>query len=112
MTETRYDDLRALFINCTLKPSPELSHTGGLIDVSRNIMRTQGMTVDVIRAVKEKTAALPVQVTWDRRQSERRAASNQPDPERRKTDRREKPPFTWDVSDFVVVAKARGRRRK
>ena len=31
----RYDDLRALFINCTLKRSPELSHTDGLIDVSR-----------------------------------------------------------------------------
>ena len=30
-----YDDLRALFINCTLKRSPELTHTGGLIDVSR-----------------------------------------------------------------------------
>jgi len=30
---------RALFINCTLKRSPEQSHTGGLIDVSRNIMQ-------------------------------------------------------------------------
>ena len=30
----RYDDLRALFINCTLKRSPEPSNTQGLIDVS------------------------------------------------------------------------------
>ena len=30
----RYDDLRALFVNCTLKRSPERSHTEGLIDVS------------------------------------------------------------------------------
>jgi hypothetical protein len=25
----RYDDLSALFLNCTLKPSPQLSHTQG-----------------------------------------------------------------------------------
>ena len=42
MTETRYDDLRALFINCTLKRSPELTHTGGLIDVSADIMTQAG----------------------------------------------------------------------
>ena len=35
MPDTRYDDLRALFINCTLKRSPELSHTQGLIDRQR-----------------------------------------------------------------------------
>ena len=29
-----YDDLNALFFNCTLKPSPEPSNTQGLIDVS------------------------------------------------------------------------------
>ena len=40
-TPTRHDDLRALFINCTLKRSPELTHTGGLIDVSRGIMQKQ-----------------------------------------------------------------------
>ena len=28
-----YDDLRALFINCTLKRSPEQSHTQGLADI-------------------------------------------------------------------------------
>jgi hypothetical protein len=43
MTETqdeawRFDGLNALFINCTLKRSPELSHTQGLIDRSRAIM--------------------------------------------------------------------------
>ncbi len=53
---TRYDDLRALFINCTLKPSPELSHTQGLIDVSAGIMRKQGVHVDVIRAVDHDIA--------------------------------------------------------
>ena len=29
-----FGDLRALFVNCTLKRSPEQSHTQGLIDLS------------------------------------------------------------------------------
>jgi hypothetical protein len=33
-----FSDLHALYVNCTLKPSPELSHTQGLIDVSVAIM--------------------------------------------------------------------------
>jgi hypothetical protein len=38
--ETGYDfsDLKALFQNCTLKRSPELFHTHGLIDISKAIM--------------------------------------------------------------------------
>ena len=44
-------DLRALFINCTLKQSPRESHTRGLMDVSRSIMEKQGVTTEVIRAV-------------------------------------------------------------
>jgi len=46
-----YDDLRALVINCTLKRSPQPSHTQGLIDVSARIMAKQGVRVDQIRAV-------------------------------------------------------------
>ena len=42
----RYDDLAALYINCTLKPSPQLSHTQGLIDASAAIMRRQGVRVE------------------------------------------------------------------
>ena len=37
-TSPRYDDLTALYVNCTLKPSPERSNTQGLIDVSAGIM--------------------------------------------------------------------------
>jgi len=51
MTEHDFSDLRAVFINCTLKPSPELSHTAGLMAVSTAIMRKNGVTVDEIRAV-------------------------------------------------------------
>ena len=52
----RFDDLHAVFLNGTLKPSPELSHTGGLIDRSAAIMREHGATVDVIRAVDHDIA--------------------------------------------------------
>src|SRR5919206_1050248 len=56
--QSRWDfsDLRALFINCTLKRSPERSHTQGLTDRSIEIMRRQGVTVDVIRAVDHDIA--------------------------------------------------------
>jgi len=52
----RYDDLSALFINCTLKPSPERSHTQGLIDLSTGIMAKQGVQAKVIRAVDHDIA--------------------------------------------------------
>ena len=46
-----FSDLRALYINCTLKRSPELSHTEGLARVSMEIMRRQGVTVEMVRAL-------------------------------------------------------------
>ena len=46
-----YSHLSALFINCTLKRSPELSHTDGLINISRTIMERQNIQVEEIRAV-------------------------------------------------------------
>jgi hypothetical protein len=61
--------------------------------------------------LKAKTAALPVKVSWDRRVADRRTASNTTDADRRKKDRREKTPFTWEIGDFVVVAKTRRRKR-
>ena len=52
----RFDGLRALFINCTLKRSPERSHTDGLIELSSGIMRRRGVEVDVLRAVDHDIA--------------------------------------------------------
>jgi multimeric flavodoxin WrbA len=49
-------DLRAMYINCTLKQSPELSHTQGLIDRSVALMQAQGVTVDQVRAVDHDIA--------------------------------------------------------
>ena len=58
MTETTYDftGLRALFINCTLKRSPEPSNTQGLVDASRTIMEKHGVHVDVVRAIDHDIA--------------------------------------------------------
>jgi multimeric flavodoxin WrbA len=47
----RYDDLRALFLNCTLKRSGETSHTERLIHVPAENMRRNGVSVDVVRPV-------------------------------------------------------------
>lgn len=52
----RFDGLRALFINTTLKRSPEISHTQGLIRLSSQIMRRHGVEVDEIRAVDHDIA--------------------------------------------------------
>jgi len=52
----RYDDMTALFVNGTLKRSPERSNTEGLIDVSRGIMESQGVRVELIRAVDHDIA--------------------------------------------------------
>lgn len=52
-TESTWDfsDLKAIFLNCTLKKSPELSHTQGLIDISSAIMEKNGVDCETIRPV-------------------------------------------------------------
>jgi multimeric flavodoxin WrbA len=46
-----YDDLSAIFLNCTLKPTPHRSHTEGLIAVARRLMEQQSVQVEVLRPV-------------------------------------------------------------
>jgi len=48
---TDYTDLKAIFLNCTLKKSPELSHTQGLINISKAIMEKNGIGVEVLRPI-------------------------------------------------------------
>ncbi|MCG8420683.1 MAG: flavodoxin family protein [Proteobacteria bacterium] len=55
-SQTDYSDLRALFLNCTLKRSPERSHTQGLIDISRAIMEKNRVAVEVIRPIDHTIA--------------------------------------------------------
>ena len=52
-SESKWDfsDLRALFLNCTLKKSPELSHTQGLIDISTAILEKNGVACETLRPV-------------------------------------------------------------
>jgi len=56
MADYDFSDLRATYLNCTLKRSPELSHTQGLVDRSSEIMRAQGVDVQVLRAIDHDIA--------------------------------------------------------
>jgi len=56
MSEHDFTGLRAMFINCTLKKSPEVSHTQGLVGASATIMRRHGVEVDLVRAVDHDIA--------------------------------------------------------
>src|SRR3954467_12769578 len=44
-----FTGLRATYLNCTLKRSPEQSHTQGLVDISTAIMDKHGVEGDVLR---------------------------------------------------------------
>ncbi len=55
-SEWDFSDLKAMFINCTLKKSPEMSHTDGLIRISRAILEKNGVQVDTVRAVDHDIA--------------------------------------------------------
>jgi len=46
-----FSGLQALFLNCTLKRSGEMSHTDGLIEMSRAIMEKNRVSVEVLRPV-------------------------------------------------------------
>lgn len=59
-TQWDFSDLKALFLNCTLKPSPTPSHTAGLIRIAQNIMEKNGVSVEVLRPV-DYTLAFGVQ---------------------------------------------------
>jgi len=46
-----FSDLRAVFLSCTLKRSPEISHTEGLAQISMEIMRRNNVDIELIRTV-------------------------------------------------------------
>ncbi|WP_205589268.1 flavodoxin family protein [Mesonia aquimarina] len=49
--------LKAVYVNCTLKKSPETSHTSGLMNLSKNIMKKEKVEVDEIRLVDHEVAS-------------------------------------------------------
>ncbi len=51
-----FSGLSAIYFNGTLTPSPGRSHTDGLIEASAQIMRTNGVDVEVIRTIDEDIA--------------------------------------------------------
>ncbi len=51
-----FSGLSAVFINATLKKSPEVSNTDGLLEKSRAIMDKHGVKTEVIRAVDHDIA--------------------------------------------------------
>jgi multimeric flavodoxin WrbA len=54
MNKPDFSELKAMYVNCTLKKWPRKSHTQGLIDVSVNIMKNEGVKVEQIRFVDEE----------------------------------------------------------
>ena len=56
--DSRWDfsDLRAVYVNCTLKRSPAVSNTQGLADRSIAVMERNGVAVEQIRAVDRDIA--------------------------------------------------------
>lgn len=52
-----FSGLSALFLNCTLKRSPEISHTEGLVRISRAIMEKNGVRTEVLRPVDHEIAS-------------------------------------------------------
>ena len=57
-TEQSWDftGLKAMYLNGTLKRSPEVSNTEGLIEVSASIMRKHGVEVEVLRTIDHDIA--------------------------------------------------------
>jgi multimeric flavodoxin WrbA len=56
MEKIDFSGLKAMYANCTLKKSPRMSHTEGLMNVSMDIMKNEGVDVDYIRFVDHDAA--------------------------------------------------------
>jgi multimeric flavodoxin WrbA len=54
--DLNFDGYKAVFLNGTLKRSPERSNTEGLIAISRGIMEKHGVDVEVIRTIDHDIA--------------------------------------------------------
>jgi multimeric flavodoxin WrbA len=56
MSDWDFSELKATYINCTLKKSPEVSNTEGLIKISKSIMEKHGVKTNEIRAIDHDIA--------------------------------------------------------
>ena len=57
MKKIDFSSLKVVYINCTLKKSPEKSHTESLIEVSKAIMAKENVKIDEIRLIDHKVAS-------------------------------------------------------
>jgi len=57
MKSPDFTNLSAMYVNCTLKKSPETSHTDSLINVSKQILRKEKVRIDEIRLVDFEVAS-------------------------------------------------------
>ena len=57
MKNNNFSNLKAVFVNCTLKKSPAKSHTEDLMEVSKRIMESEGVAVELIRLVDHEIPA-------------------------------------------------------
>jgi multimeric flavodoxin WrbA len=56
MAMTNFSDLRALFINCSIKKNPAESHTQRLINRVAGVMEKEGVQVEEVYALEHKIA--------------------------------------------------------
>ncbi|WP_373518813.1 flavodoxin family protein [Pricia sp.] len=56
MKTKSFNNLKAVFVNCTLKKSPKKSHTDNLFQVSKSIMEKENVTVEEIRLIDHEVA--------------------------------------------------------
>src|SRR5690349_15111409 len=84
----------------TFKEQPATATDNG---DGKTVIRVKRGALRRFDQLKTKSDGLPVEVKWDRRTSERRAEPSAETPNRRKKERRQPPPFTWDAAEFVVV---------
>lgn len=55
-SQSKFDDLKALFINCSIKQDKSQSHTQRLIDRFARVMQTEGVQVEQIYALEHRIA--------------------------------------------------------
>ena len=56
MKNHNFENLKAVFVNCTLKKSPSTSHTDNLFQVSKGIMEKEGVAIEEIRFIDHDVA--------------------------------------------------------
>lgn len=56
MKKPNFNNLKAVFVNCTLKKSPATSRNNMLFQVVKNIMEKENVTVEGIRLIDHEVA--------------------------------------------------------